>query len=262
MALPASGAISLANIQTEFGGSTPTSISEYYRGGGLVTSNNTGVPETGQISISNFYGAAGLATIYEQVLTGSGTFTPLYAGVSAIITMQSGGGGGNRSGNWSQYGGAVFGGQAGKNHQFFVEDIDTLSGVSYSVAAAASRSYGGYLGAFLLAASTQADGQTTLFGQTTITGGGGGRYASQSTTGLAGIPSTISNPYPANQSLVPSEALLNGAVVDPWAATTITNNSGQGGLSYNTPTGGTTQLIYPAASNASAGSLSIYYFTE
>lgn len=261
MALQPSGVISVSDIEGEFGGSAPTSLSEYYRGGGLVTSNNTGVPEAGQISVSNFYSAAGLATIFEQVLTGSGTFTPVHAGVPALITMQSGSGGGNRSGNWSQGGGTVFGGQAGKSLRFFVENIDTLSGVSYSVAAAASKSHLGYQGAFLVAASTQADGQTTSFGQTTMTGGGGGRYASQSTIGLAGIPSTISNPYPANESLVPSEALLNGAVVDPLVAITISNIAGQGGLSYNTPTGGTTQLIYPAASNAAAGSLSIYYFT-
>ena len=36
MALQTSGAISLSNLQTEFGGSNPISISEYYLGGGLV----------------------------------------------------------------------------------------------------------------------------------------------------------------------------------------------------------------------------------
>ena len=57
MALPGSGTISLSQIQTEFTGSNPISISEYYRGGGLVTSNNTSVPTSGAISLSNFYGA-------------------------------------------------------------------------------------------------------------------------------------------------------------------------------------------------------------
>ncbi len=36
MALPTSGAISWSMIQTEFGGSNPINISEYYRGGGVV----------------------------------------------------------------------------------------------------------------------------------------------------------------------------------------------------------------------------------
>jgi len=57
MALPASGTITLADIQTEFGGSNPISLSEYYRGGAYVTSNNTNVPTSGTISLSNFYGA-------------------------------------------------------------------------------------------------------------------------------------------------------------------------------------------------------------
>lgn len=57
MALPASGTITLADIQTEFGGSNPISLSEYYRGGAYVTPNNTNVPTSGTISLSNFYGA-------------------------------------------------------------------------------------------------------------------------------------------------------------------------------------------------------------
>ena len=32
MAIPASGSVSLSQIQTEWGGSAPTSISEYYLG--------------------------------------------------------------------------------------------------------------------------------------------------------------------------------------------------------------------------------------
>jgi hypothetical protein len=57
MALPSSGAISFSTIQTEFGGSNPISLSEYYRNGSYVTSNNTGVPTSGVISLSNFYNA-------------------------------------------------------------------------------------------------------------------------------------------------------------------------------------------------------------
>ena len=56
MAIQSSGAIKLSEIQTEFTGSNPISMSEYYRGAGYTTGNNTSVPETGAISISNFYG--------------------------------------------------------------------------------------------------------------------------------------------------------------------------------------------------------------
>lgn len=38
MTLPASGALSFANIQTEFGGSNPISLSEYYKNGSNVPS--------------------------------------------------------------------------------------------------------------------------------------------------------------------------------------------------------------------------------
>jgi hypothetical protein len=61
MPLPSSGnPIRLGQIQTEFGGSNPISIGEYYRGGAYTTSNNTNVP-TGpagvRIKFSDFYGS-------------------------------------------------------------------------------------------------------------------------------------------------------------------------------------------------------------
>lgn len=55
MALQSSGAIKLSELQTEFGGSNPISMSEYYRGGSYVTDNNTGVPTSGVLTISQFY---------------------------------------------------------------------------------------------------------------------------------------------------------------------------------------------------------------
>lgn len=60
MTLPSSGPLSLSDIQGEFGGSNPISITEYYAGGGLVPTGTTGtygaVPSSGAISIRNFYG--------------------------------------------------------------------------------------------------------------------------------------------------------------------------------------------------------------
>lgn len=55
MAIQSSGAVKLSEIQTEFTGSNPISLSEYYRGAGYVTDNNTSVPTSGAISVSNFY---------------------------------------------------------------------------------------------------------------------------------------------------------------------------------------------------------------
>lgn len=58
MALQTSGAISLSNVQSEFGGSNPIGINEYYRGGSNVpnsTANNS-IPTSGQIQLDDFYG--------------------------------------------------------------------------------------------------------------------------------------------------------------------------------------------------------------
>ena len=57
MAIQSSGTISMTDIVAEFGGSVPHSLSEYYRNGGAVPGNNTNVPTSGTISMSNFYSA-------------------------------------------------------------------------------------------------------------------------------------------------------------------------------------------------------------
>lgn len=51
MPLQSSGAISLSQIQTEFGGSNPISLNEYY-------SAADGIPSSGTISMNQFYGKA------------------------------------------------------------------------------------------------------------------------------------------------------------------------------------------------------------
>lgn len=51
MVLQTSGAISLADIQAEFGGSNPISLNEYY-------SSSSGIPASGSIDLGDFYGAS------------------------------------------------------------------------------------------------------------------------------------------------------------------------------------------------------------
>jgi hypothetical protein len=62
MALPTSGPISLSDIQAEFGGTNPISLSEYYAGGSFVPAGTSGtngaVPSSGTISLFNFYGTS------------------------------------------------------------------------------------------------------------------------------------------------------------------------------------------------------------
>ena len=56
MAIPASGVLSLDDIQTEFGGTNPIGLSEYY-------SAAAGVPASGEISIADFYGTSSRVAI-------------------------------------------------------------------------------------------------------------------------------------------------------------------------------------------------------
>ena len=65
MALQSSGEISLANVQTEFGGSNPIGINEYY---GVAA----GVPGSGTISLADFYGkSAAVAFDFTTYVLGS-----------------------------------------------------------------------------------------------------------------------------------------------------------------------------------------------
>lgn len=78
-ALQSSGAITLAQVQSEFGGSNPISMSEYYRGGSYVPSHGgtTGIPTSGQISMSQFYGKQdeNPQPTYWQATLGTGNFS-------------------------------------------------------------------------------------------------------------------------------------------------------------------------------------------
>ena len=64
MACPDSGQIKISDIVDEFGGSAPHAMSEYYRNGGEVPGNNTNVPTSGQISLTQFYSAVNLSLIH------------------------------------------------------------------------------------------------------------------------------------------------------------------------------------------------------
>lgn len=57
MTIRSSGSISFNDITAEFGGFPSPSLSQYYRGGQFVTTNNTNVPTSGPISYEDFYNA-------------------------------------------------------------------------------------------------------------------------------------------------------------------------------------------------------------
>ena len=57
MALPGSGALAFSAIQTEFGGSNPIALSEYYGDGSYVGGGAPNVPTSGTIALNTFYSA-------------------------------------------------------------------------------------------------------------------------------------------------------------------------------------------------------------
>jgi hypothetical protein len=88
MAIPSSGPLTLSDIQTEFGGSNPISLNEYYAGGAYVPAGTTGtygaVPSSGEISIRNFYGTTAFTAVFNNaenisVINGQQTTDPLTA---------------------------------------------------------------------------------------------------------------------------------------------------------------------------------------
>lgn len=80
MALPSSGTISLNDIQTEFGGTNPISISEYYRGGSFMSDNNSNVPTSGTIDLADFHGSVLAASIVYEIIGGGGEGAGGYTG--------------------------------------------------------------------------------------------------------------------------------------------------------------------------------------
>jgi len=86
MALQTSGPISLADIQTEFGGSNPISISEYYGAA-------AGIPASGVISIGDFYGASAVTYLdYQTVTVGyspAGQYSPAFYGYLSVSSIGS-----------------------------------------------------------------------------------------------------------------------------------------------------------------------------
>lgn len=263
MALQTTGAISLSDIQTEFGGTNPISMSEYYRGGGLVTSNNEDVPTSGLIKVSNFYGAGNILNMYEQVLSGSGTFTPLYANVPAII--QIGGGGG--SGGWvvnpydSDYPYNPSYGTNGAGDSIFVDDISDFSGGSYSIGSGGAATGGCFVSGNF---GNGNNGTSTTFNSPSsspysITAGRGGA-GSYYTSATAALP--MSGTYPTGSSGLPSQVFVDGVITDtaPYMAISTggAGSAGDTGKVTRPPEGGSIPGC-AGLSSGGAGFIRIYY---
>lgn len=110
MAIPSSGPLTLGDIQTEFGGSNPISLSEYYAGGSYVPAGTTGtygaVPSSGEISIRNFYGTSNFLD-QQTVTTGGYGPDPFDPEVEAVRGYAYGSYGSCVDGTTNLYSGAL-----------------------------------------------------------------------------------------------------------------------------------------------------------
>ena len=186
MAVPSSGTISIQDLVDEFGGSTPHAMSEYYRGGSEVPNvpANSGIPTSGTLALSDFYGAVDAVFIAAtggtvttsgdfkiHTFTSSGTFEVTTLGNSAgsntveYLVVAGGGGGG------SDHGGG--GGAGGLRHNF---PSPATGGLSVS-ATTFPITVGGGGAANLNGRSTSSQGSNganSVFSSITSAGGGGG----------------------------------------------------------------------------------------
>ena len=102
MAIPASGPVTLAALQAEYGGTDPISLNEYYRGGAYVPigTGTATIPSSGAISLENFRGTSKTATVTYAIIGGGGAggFGDNNAGEDARGTFGAAGGASSISG--------------------------------------------------------------------------------------------------------------------------------------------------------------------
>lgn len=106
MALQASGAISFSDLQTEFGGSPPISLSEYYRDAGFVGAGAPNVPTSGVLRMNKFFGGQAAIAITlasnasnQNILTlaqaqgynASTDSTPIVVNINSGVTISGSG---------------------------------------------------------------------------------------------------------------------------------------------------------------------------
>lgn len=141
MAIASTGPISMSTIQTEFGGSNPISISEYYRSNTYennVSGNNTTVPQSGTIKLSQFRG-----TVLARYIT----YKLLGAGGGGGYGVENGGGsgsagsGGNSTMTFDSTTVTATGGSGGGNGDTYYTD-DYTAGQDADIAEGYSENFG------------------------------------------------------------------------------------------------------------------------
>ena len=196
MALPLSGPISINAINVEFARSSTatTAMSQLYRNAGIVTSNNTNVPTSGVISLSQFYGAVNIVypgkAIFGYGYTSAAvSITNLVSNTGAVSADVTGVG----TARWgiaaAGYGGdkAIFGyGSTGTLGQVFVPTVSITNLVSNTGVVSADVT--GVGTARYSLSATGYGGDKAIFGYG-VSGSTGGRFSMTNLVSNTGVVS-------------------------------------------------------------------------
>lgn len=171
--------ITLAQVQGEFGGANPISLSEYYAGGSYVTTDNYGfpngtatpIPRSGAISLANFHGATKFTSQFVNVTSTRSIVIPRGATKARVVLVGGGGGGGGSNNHKYNAGYGAGGGQ--------VRDVNISIPVSWWGTSATITIGQGGAGAYYNNGGR--GGTTTGLG---VSGAGGYGGPSASTSGL------------------------------------------------------------------------------
>ena len=91
MAIPSTGSISLKDIQTEFGGSDPANLNEYYTGSRTTIPTGYGIPSSGAISLGDFRGTQKFSLNYITAIDANALGSPTTGGsVELNISARAG----------------------------------------------------------------------------------------------------------------------------------------------------------------------------
>jgi hypothetical protein len=163
MGIVNSGTVSLGDLQTEFGGTPPTEMEEYYRGNEVPDAlENQNVPTAGTIKLSDFYGSQNITyllslsfdTTPTSVVIGSvqlqqgynssaNTLLPNYVNKVSVVVVGAGGGGAAAKGTSGGYVNSNAPGGGG-GALAWANDISVSNSISYYVSVGAGGARGVY----------------------------------------------------------------------------------------------------------------------
>ena len=186
MSVP-TGTASLSDIQTEFGGSNPISLSEYYGAA-------SGIPASGTISIDDFRGKQNVLVLTADTFTSSITLSAndINGSGAAWVGVSGGGGGGAgviyaSSSGFGATGSGAPGGSGGI-HGFFISDVTDLIGASFVAGSAGGGSTTGGTPGSSGRSTRGSGGGTSTFSYGSVSAAGG-------TGGIGGNPLST-HPFP------------------------------------------------------------------